>query len=104
MISRLAFYLVEALILGLVCCGALYIARNALQRLGWNVKARWARVFAWVWGALFVLGVAGGESLGPEFLLAYSLAGKMLLFAVVAWLASFPLSRFVRIAPRSPEK
>jgi len=53
---------------------------------------------------LFALGIAGGELLGPEFLLAYSLAGKMLLFAAIAWLISFPLSRFVRITPRSPEK
>jgi len=104
MISRLAFYLVEALILGLVCCGALYIARSALQRLGWSVKPRWLWVFAWVWGLLFALGIAGGELLGPEFLLAYSLAGKMLLFAAIAWVISFPLSRFVRITPRSPEK
>ena len=100
MMSRLAFYFVEALLLALVCCVALHVARGALQRLGWSLKPRWPWVYAWVWGLLFALGIAGGEWHGPEFLLAYSLVGKMLLFAVLAWLASFPLSRYVRITSR----
>ncbi|HYJ39429.1 MAG TPA: hypothetical protein VEW08_01495 [Steroidobacteraceae bacterium] len=100
MMSRLAFYFVEALLLALVGCGALFVARGALQRLGWNLKPRWPWVYAWACGLLLALGIAGGELRGPEFLLVYSLVGKLLLFAVLAWLVSFPLSRYVQITPR----
>jgi len=108
MMSRVAFYFVEALLLALVGCGALFVARHALHRLGWNLKPRWPWVYACVWGLLLALGIAGGELRGPEFLLAYSVVWKLLLFAVVTWLVSFPLSRYVRIssrqqAPRSQE-
>ena len=100
MMSRMAFYFVEALLLALVLCGALFVARSALQRFGWSLKPRWPWVYAWVWGLLLALGIAGGELLGPEFLLAYSVVWKLLLFAVLTWLVSFPLSRYVRISPR----
>jgi hypothetical protein len=100
MMSRLAFYLVESLLLALVGCGALLVARDALRRLGWNLKLRWPWVCAWVWGLLLALGIAGGELRGAEFLLAYSLVGNLLLFAVLAWLVSFPLSRHVQITSR----
>jgi hypothetical protein len=100
MMSRLAFYLVEALILAAVSCGALHVVCSALQRLGWSFKPHWVWVYAWVWALLLAFGIAGGEWRGPEFLLAYSLVGKLLLFAVFAWLVSFPLSRYVRVTAR----
>jgi FtsH-binding integral membrane protein len=102
MIMRIAFYVAEAMMLALVGCAALFVARSAMQRLGWTLKPRWPWVYACVWGLLVALGIAGGELRGPEFLFAYSLVGKMLLVAVVLWLASFPLSRYIRITPRPP--
>jgi len=100
MMSRLAFYLVESLFLALVGSGALLVARHALRRLGWNLQPSWPWVCAWVWGLLLALGIAGGELHGAEFLLAYSLVGKLLMLAVLAWLVSFPLSRYVQISSR----
>ena len=65
MMSRLAFYFVEALLLALVGCGALFVVRSALHRLGWNLKPRWPWVYAGVWGLLLALGIAGGELAWP---------------------------------------
>ena len=99
MMARLAFYFAEALVLAGVCSGALYIACNAARRLGWSPRLRWPWIYAGSWALLFVVGVAGGEWRGPEFLVAYSLTGKAVLIAVIAWLASFPLARRVRVTP-----
>jgi hypothetical protein len=95
--ARIPFYLVEALLLASVACAGFVMAVRGLRRLGWEQPLNWLRVFLVIWAALFVLGILGGEFRGPEFLAAYHAVGYSLVLAAGIWLASFPLSKYVRV-------
>ncbi len=100
MMMRIFFYLAESFLLALVSGAALVVTARALRRLGLEMAVRRIVVFLGLWGALFLLGVVGGELVGPEFLAPYRLTGLLAGFALVFWCASLPLSRVIYIGCR----
>lgn len=100
MMTRMFFYFVESFLLALVSGGALIVAARGLRRLGLEIAVHRLVVFFALWGALFAIGVAGGELVGPEFLVAYRLTGLLAAFALLLWCASLPLSRVIYIGYR----
>jgi hypothetical protein len=99
MIIRLGFYMAEALFLACLFSLALLAATRGCARLGWAMKPRWPRVYGLTWTVVFIVGVAGGELLGPEFLLVYAVAGYMLALGVALWIGAVPLAKYMRITP-----
>lgn len=102
MIIRLGFYMAEALVLACLFSLALLAATRSCARLGWIVKPRWSNVYGVIWVVLFIVGVAGGELLGPEFLFVYAAAGYMLVLGIAIWAGTVPLAKYIRIMPKSP--
>ncbi len=71
--------------------------------MGLDVMVRRVVAFLALWGALFALGVLGGELVGPEFLAAYRVTGLLVASAIVLWVASIPLSRVISIRYRGSD-
>ncbi len=102
MIIRLGFYMAEALVLAGLFSLALLTATRACARLGWVVNPGWPRVYGFIWVVLLIVGVAGGELLGPEFLFVYAAAGYMLVLGVAMRVGAIPLAKYIHITPKLP--
>lgn len=102
MIIRLGFYMAEALVLACLFSLALLAATRGWARLGWTLKPAWLRVYGFIWAVLLIVGIAGGELLGPEFLFVYAAAGYMLALGAAIWVGAIPLAKYIRITPKPP--
>ena len=89
MIGRLAFYALEAALLAGLVGASLWLADRGLRRMGAPVGVRLRRLIPWLWLGFAAIGVAFGETLGPEFVLPYSFCFWLAVGSGALWLVSF---------------